>query len=374
MKRRTLLRLTAAVASAGPALLAAGRQPVEWAGYDDALVIDALGGPIQFNIPQQDLPLNQRALAAVRAAGVSGVNITVHRNAGNGLTARAASEARMRAWLAQIDRTPADLMLVRTVEDLHVARIERRLGLIFGFQDATPVAEDADALEAFHALGLRIVQLTYNRANVFGSGCLELRDDGLTVRGHALIEEMDGLGILADLSHCSAQTTRAAIEVARGPVAITHTGCRSVFNHPRNKDDGTLRRLADRGGVAGIYLMPFLNPAGAPQSADVIRHIEHALQVCGEDHVGIGTDQGLTPLDTSGNFPTLFAAAAARREAAGVAAPREDTIPYVPELNGPRRMAVIAGLLESRGHAGRVIEKVLGLNFERLFKATWTPT
>ena len=129
--------------------------------------------------------------------------------------------------------------------------------------------------------------------------------------------------------------------------------------------------LADRGGVFGVYLMPFLNPAGPPTAEDVMLHIDHALDVCGEDHVGIGTDQGIVPLDVSEDFQTRFNQVSAARQASGIAAPREDTIPYVPELNHPRRMETIADLMASRGHSSRVIEKVIGTNWIRLFGEVW---
>ena len=88
--------------------------------------------------------------------------------------------------------------------------------------------------------------------------------------------------------------------------------------------------------------------------------------------MGIGSDQGITPLDVSPPFPTQFAAVAARRRDMGIAAPREDTAPYVPDLNHPRRMDTLADLLASRGMGDRVIEKVLGGNFARLFGEVWS--
>jgi membrane dipeptidase len=154
-------------------------------------------------------------------------------------------------------------------------------------------------------------------------------------------------------------------------VAFTHTGCNAVFRHPRNKDDETLRLLADRGGVVGIYLMPFLNAEGEATADHVLDHLDHALRVCGEDHVGIGSDQGIIPLDVSGGFRAQFEAVSAERAALGIAAPREDTIPYVPELNHPRRMETIAAMMSGRGHSDAVIEKVLGANFMRLLGEVW---
>lgn len=366
--RRTFVRLAGAAALAPRALAGAWAR---WPGYRDALVVDALASPIQFNIPQGDVPLTPTDLENARASGITAVNLTV------GVVGSAAPDpfegtvARIAAWEREADAHPDELRRVRSVADLENAKATGRLGLVYGFQDTVPFAGQLDRIALFHGLGVRIVQLTYNDRNQIGDGALEPGDGGLSRMGHAAVARMDELGILVDLSHCGARTTTEAIRASAAPVAATHTGCSAVFSHPRNKDDATLRLLADRGGVVGIYLMPFLNPSGPPTGDDVLRHLEHALQICGEDHVGIGSDQGITPLRVDEAFSAQFAAVSARRQAMGIAAPREDTPPYVPDLNTPRRMERIADLMASRGHGDRVIEKVLGANFVRLFGEVW---
>src|SRR5262249_18348244 len=135
-----------------------------------------------------------------------------------------------------------------------------------------------------------IVQPTYNRRNLMGDGCLETADGGLSMLGHELIAEINRLNVLLDLSHAGPRTVSDGIAASRAPMAITHTGCRDLVDVPRNTYDRHLRALADRGGVAGIYFMPFLRASGQPHAEDLIRHLEHAVNVCGEDHVGLGTD------------------------------------------------------------------------------------
>ncbi|GMV07673.1 MAG: hypothetical protein AMXMBFR53_39480 [Gemmatimonadota bacterium] len=374
--RRTFVRLAGAAALA-PGGLEALAWPTSvpgarrWPGYGDALVVDALASPIQFNIPQGELPLTPADLENARASGITAVNLTV------GVVGSAApapfetTVARIAAWEREVDRHPHVLARVRNASDLEGAKAAGRLGLVYGFQDTVPLEGQLDRLELFHGLGVRIVQLTYNDRNLLGDGALEPGDAGLSRMGEAAVARMNELGILVDLSHCGARTTLEGIRASAAPVALTHTGCAAVFAHPRNKDDAALRLAADRGGVAGIYLMPFLNPAGPPTAEDVLRHVEHALRVCGEDHVGIGSDQGITPLNVADPFPAQFAAVAERRARMGIAAPREDTPPYVPDLNTPRRMDHIADLMAGRGHPDRVIEKVLGANFARLFREAW---
>ena len=348
-----------------------GAAHTPWPGYEDAIVVDALASPIQFNIPQAELPLSAAALADVRASGITAVNLTV---GVVGATAREPFEgtvARIAAWEREADAHPGVLQRVRTVADLARAKETDRLGLVYGFQDAVPLEGRLERLELFHGLGVRVVQLTYNDRNRLGDGCLEPADAGLSRLGVAAVERMNELGVLVDLSHCGTRTTLDGIRASGRPVSITHSGCRALFEHPRNKGDDALRMLAERGGVFGVYLMPFLSASGAPGLEHVIAHLEHALDVCGEEHVGIGSDQGIRPLDTGGAFGEQFAAVTARRQAMGIAAPREDTPPYVPELNHPRRMEAIADALSARGHPDRVIERVLGANWLRLFAEVW---
>jgi membrane dipeptidase len=336
------------------------------------VVIDALASPIQFNIPQEGLPLRDAVLDAVRESGITAVNITLNDRGTDTMSAFETTSAKMAGWEGEIAAHPDVFLQVRSVADIREAKGSGRLGLVFGFQDGVPFEDDLPRLDAFHDRGLRIVQLTYNVENRLGSGSLAPEDAGLTEFGREAVARMDELGVLVDLSHCGPRTTLDGIGASGRPVAITHSGCNAVYPHPRSKDDETLRLLADRGGVLGIYLMPFLNPSGPPSAEDVLRHLEHAIDVCGEDHVGIGSDQGIVPLEVSGDFAARFDAVSAQRAAAGIAAPREDTIPYVPDLNHPRRLETIAAMMAARGHGDARIEKVLGGNFTRLFGEVWT--
>ena len=378
MKRREFVRL-ASVGVIAPEMLRAveeGRPSGErarlaWPGYEQAFVVDALAGPMQFNIPQGALPLGDEALDHISSSGITAVNLTVNARAGVNGSAFDNTRARIETWARELVANPATLVGVRSVADLRDAKASQKLGLILGFQDAVPIEDDLGRIEEFYELGVRIVQLTYNVVNKIGSGCLAADDGGLSELGVEVVDCLDERRVLIDLSHCGPRTTLDGIRASRRPVSLTHSGCRAVFDHPRSKDDATLRLLAENGGVVGIYLMPFLNPSGPPSAAHVLAHIEHALDVCGEDHVGIGSDQGIVPLDVGGDFTARFEEVSRQRTAAGIAAPREDTIPYVPDLNHPRRLETIADHMSARGHPSRVIEKVLGANFMRLFEEVW---
>ncbi|MDH5643052.1 MAG: dipeptidase, partial [Gemmatimonadota bacterium] len=133
------------------------------------------------------------------------------------------------------------------------------------------------------------------------------------------------------------------------------------------------RALAEKGGVVGIYMMPFLNADGPATSEHMIQHIEHAIQVCGEDHVGVGSDNSITPTVADDNYRRTLQAFAAERQRQRIGAPREYELLFVTDLNNPRRMEMLGNALIRRGHAVSRVEKILGGNFKRLFQETWKP-
>jgi membrane dipeptidase len=364
----------AALASAPLWPLASGamaRASRIWPGYTDAMVIDALGGPGEYEA-EADAPLSAKALDDVARSGLSAVNVTV---SGVGSYARNADETirNIAYWNAQIAAHPDRLMLVRQAGDLAEAKRSGRHGLIYGFQDATPIGEDLDLVERYQQLGVRVFQLTYNRRNLVGDGCLEPGNAGLSRFGQALVEQLNQRQLLIDLAHAGERTTREAIALSKTPVAITHTGCAALADLPRNKTDTELRELAARGGVVGIYLMPFLRRKGQPNATDLIAHIDHAIEVCGEDHVGIGSDGTISPIRFDDEFRRKHAEDVASRRARGISAPGEepDVYTFLPDLNSADRLGVLAALLSEHGYSDARIGKVIGGNFARLFREVW---
>jgi membrane dipeptidase len=341
------------------------------AGYAAAIVIDALGGPGEPGA-KPETPLSSKALDDVRASGLTAVNLTV---SGVGSYAKDYDTTirNIAFWNAQIASHPDVLLLARKSADISEAKRSKRLGLIFGFQDATPVGEDLERIDTFAELGVRVFQLTYNRRNLVGDGCLEPGNAGLSKYGEAYIERLNQRRLLVDLSHGGERTTREAIAASKVPVAISHTGCAALAPLPRNKTDAELKLLADKGGVVGIYLMPFLRSTGQPTAEDLVRHIEHAVEVCGEDHVGIGTDGTISAVNFNAAFREKFAAEVAERRAAGISAPgeRPDVYTFLPDLNSADRFKSIGTLLAKSRFSDARIEKILGGNFARLFAAVW---
>jgi membrane dipeptidase len=341
--------------------------------YASATIIDALGSPGGFDPSEpEDAPLSPRFIADVRPSGVTAVNITVN-EVGN-------APGRFEKTIAIIARVEHELtahpdvfLKVLSSRDLTEAKSSRRLGLIYGFQDTSMLEGDLTRLATFYDLGVRISQPTYNRRNLMGDGCLEAADGGLSRLGRDLIAEMNRLHMLLDLSHAGPRTISDGIAASTAPMAITHTGCRALVDVPRNTYDDSLKALADRGGVAGIYFMPFLRASGQPHADDVIRHLEHAVNVCGEDHVGLGTDGPLSGTELNEAFAKFQRKFFEDRAKAGIAAPGEaaDVFNLIPEYNEPRRFKTLADDLARRGWTSGRIEKILGRNFSRLFTDVW---
>jgi membrane dipeptidase len=341
--------------------------------YARAMVIDALGAPGGFDPgAPDDAPLTAQAVADVRASGVTAINYTVN-EVGNGPD----RFLRTIQVIANIEREfvahPDVFMPVLSAADLARAKSTRRLGVIFGAQDTTMLDGDLKRLATFYDLGLRICQPTYNRRNLLGDGSVETADGGLSRLGHEFVAEVNRLNMLLDLSHAGPRTIAEGVAASTAPMAITHTGCRALADVPRNTSDANLKALADRGGVAGIYFMPFLKVSGQPHAEDLIRHIEHAVNVCGEDHVGLGTDGGISGINVDDAYIAFFRKQHDDRVNAGIAAPGEaaDVYTLIPEYNSPRRFKTLADDLSRRGWPPTRIEKLLGLNFSRLFATVW---
>jgi len=341
--------------------------------YERAVVIDALGGLGEVDpSAADDAPLTPKGLADARESGVTAINLTIN-DVGNGPDKFVKTVTNIAQIEHELTLHPDLLMKILRGADIQSAKASRRLGVIYGCQDTTMLEGDLTKLAVFADLGVRIVQPTYNTRNLLGDGCMEKADGGLSKMGHDFVAQMNQLNLLVDLSHAGVRTIAQGIAASKAPVAISHTGCRALVDLPRNTGDSELRALAERGGVAGIYFMPFLRESGQPHAEDLIRHIEHAVDVCGEDHVGLGTDGSISGVALTDAYRAAFRKSVEARQKAGVSAPGEsaDVFTLVPEYNDPLRFKHLADDLVRRGWPSRRVEKLLGANFARLFTEVW---
>ncbi|HEY0685133.1 MAG TPA: membrane dipeptidase [Steroidobacter sp.] len=371
-RRRFIAMSTAAMTAAMSAQAGSRRSTYTAEDYERVVVIDALGA-ISDPDPAAttESEPSTRLLDDLRASGLTAVSVTLSVGSTGDRIAKAIR--RIATLDEMVAAAPDALMRVRKAADLGTAKATRRLGLIYNVQDTSLLENDLSRVTMLRSLGLRVMQMTYNTRNLVGDGCLERADSGLSNLGRDLVAELNRTRVVMDLSHGGRATIAEAIREAKAPPVISHTGCRYLHDHPRNVFDTELKALANKGGVVGIYFMPFLVPRGNATQADLIRHIEHAVDVCGEDHVGLGTDGNVSATLIDERYREDMRKDYEDRVAQGIAAPGEspDMHQFILEYNHPRRFLSLAQDLSARGWPARRIDKLLGGNFARVYREVW---
>lgn len=267
------------------------------------------------------------------------------------------------AWWYKTLEENADLICqIRTVADIKKAKESDKTGIIFGFQNLSPIEDDLDRLAVFHRLGVRVIQVTYMEANYAGQGCLEKIDAGLTGFGTEAVAEMNRLGILIDLSHVGYRTTMETIEASEKPVAFTHANPKSICDHPRNKPDEAIKAVAKKGGVIGATIFPAFLPSGNKSTLkDFVDVIDHLVEMVGIDHVGVGTDF------TEGQPREWFDWILTGKSNKGPALALNHPLVNPEGIRHSGDFSNITVELLARGYADTDVKKIIGLNFMRLF-------
>lgn len=338
------------------------------------IVINSLGDLEDPNLPDLDSGpmVTPRIVDDALASGTTALNLTMGYVSGNEepfeFSVREIAE-----WDGLVRQNSHRLTKILTVADIRHAKTAGKLGLIYGFQNGAMMGTRADRVDLFADMGVRVIQLTYNPANQLGGGSMAPGETPLSPFGHQVVERLNAKRVIVDLSHSGEQTCLDAGRFSKAPIAITHTGCRALVDLPRNKTDQELRLVADKGGYVGIYFMPFLAKDRQITGDDVVAHIEHAIKVCGEDCVGVGTDGGTTGIDNMTIWKKAFADQINRRRAAGISAPgeRPDSYTFAIDMNGPNQFRILAEKLAKRGHPAKRIQKILGENFLRYARDVW---
>jgi len=318
--------------------------------HDEAIVIDGLNASYFFN---------EAVLRRIRQGGVTAFNGTVAAWHSLPETMNLIAD-----YYRLFEDRPDWIMQVRRVEDIHEAKVRGCAGMIFGFQDTNALNGNLRMLAVYHALGVRVIQLTYNDENAVGCGCMAPEDKGLTPFGREVVAEMNRLGMLVDLSHCGHKTMMDAIEASKRPVAFTHANPLALAKSPRNKPDEAFKALAAKGGVAGVVLLPaWLTPHGQASLEDYLNAIDYLVTLMGIDHVGLGTD-------FMEEIPAEIKAAALK----GISAENLQKYYGSTIVKGFESAAefprVTEGLL-SRGYSPEDVKKIMGGNWLRLYEKVW---
>lgn len=262
-----------------------------------------------------------------------------------------------------IARRSQFFMMATSVRQIDEARRLGKMAVFYMFQNSDQFGADLSRVDVFYRLGVRASQVTYNDLNRAGAGCQADENTGLTAFGRTLVEKMNAVGMLVDLSHANQRTMADTAAASKKPVTISHTACKAVYPHTRNTTDDVLRAVAKTGGVVGICQMrPFLTAKKTENLHAYFDHIDHAVKVAGVEHVGIGSDRDHRTITLSPEY----LAELRKEEGAQVA---DSELPYfIDELNGPRRMEVVRRGLEQRRYRAADIDRIMGENVYRVYR------
>ncbi len=328
-----------------------------------SLVIDMLAPlKLDFTPKAYAQPIGVKGVAEFRASGITGFHSAIGIG---GATAREDALTYLAAWQGFAGRNADLFALVGRASDLDRAKAARKIAVIMGLQNADQFRGPAD-VAFFHELGLRCAQLTYNTQNAIGSGSTDRIDGGVSDFGASIIEAMNKAGMLIDVSHSGARTTLDAIALSPKPIAITHSNCRALVDHPRNKTDEAIAALGKKGGVMGVTGVRMFVRASDPTTvAHIADHIEHIAKIAGIEHVGIGSDADLNgyddmPADQYAQLKAGYKASYAFRDKIDIDG-----------FDHPKKVFDLTEELIRRGHTDSDIALVLGGNFRRLLGETW---
>ena len=198
---------------------------------------------------------------------------------------------KMEEWKIHFDKHKDIICHAKTTKDILEAKKNNKVAIIFGFQNSAPIANDIFLVEKFFSKGLRFMQLTYNNQTPLAGGCFELKDSGVSRFGYAVIEEMNRLGMIVDLSHAGRKTCLDAIKFSSKPVAISHANPFFFHQSKRNIEEDVLKELSKNNGFIGLSLYPYhLKNHGNCKIEDFCEMIKQLIEFIGIDHIGIGSD------------------------------------------------------------------------------------
>jgi membrane dipeptidase len=265
-----------------------------------------------------------------------------------------------------IANRPDVFVRIDSAEDLASVHGSGRTGVLIGLQNSSHFRSPAD-VEVFHALGQRVSQLTYNSRNMIGNGSTERIDGGISDFGVSIVEEMNRVGMVVDVSHSGDRTTLDACQVSSAPVLYTHSNARALNpGHPRCKTDEAILRMAETGGVMGITGVRMFVKGDEPTTIEhYLDHFDHVRDLVGVEHIGLGSDIDLhgyddMPAEEYDRLKSGYKGSYGFRDKIDI-----DAIAH------PKRMFDVTDGLIGRGYSDEAIRGILGGNFQRVLGEIW---
>ncbi|QQK74381.1 membrane dipeptidase [Salicibibacter cibarius] len=184
--------------------------------------------------------------------------------------------------------------IATNTNEINLAQERNKIALVPSLEAANIIENEVDRVDILYGFGIRCMGITYNDSNTLGAGLTEENDGGLTNFGKKVIERMNKIGMLIDISHCGDKTSLDVIDTSDSPVLITHAGAREIWNTPRMKSDEVLQACARNGGVIGVCAAPNTTLSNRDPNHhtidSVIDHIDYLINLVGVEHVGLGLD------------------------------------------------------------------------------------
>ena len=324
--------------------------------YKEWLFIDTMSG----------FSTDPDGLAAIERSGLTTIYVTM---GGSGEQPNSYEDAiqTIAQQHGMINQHRDRLILVRRTEDILEAKRTGKLGVMLVFQNCSQLDRNIDNVEFFYNLGIRQMIPTYNRLNALGAGCTARVDTGLSRFGVQVIEKMNELGMVVDVAHSGHKTTMDTLDVSESTPVFSHNNCSALYEHPRNKTDEEIKKLAERGGVIGMSTVNFfVGPKEANTLDDLIDHFVHVAELVGVDHLAVGSDSGVAGWRAMFKDKETFEAWAEPYEfhpSVDVRWP-----PFIEEIDVPEKFSVIADRLLERGFSTSDVRKIMGENWMRIYR------
>ena len=267
------------------------------------------------------------------------------------------------------------IRVARTFGDFEKNKKDGFKSLILYFQDPAPLENKPNIAAAFYEMGVRVIQMSYNKGGFIGGGCVEGADYGLTDFGKNMVKQFNEMGMLIDLSHCGPKVVDDVLSITQKPVTIGHTCCKALADNPRNKTDEQLKRLKEVGGVVGITPWAPIcwkrKENVPPTIEDYLDHVCHAVELIGIDHVGFASDnnldhnQDLSGISSQGSL--YDAVVGGYNKNVGTNPNERHAIGFTGALD----IQNLIDAMRRRGFSDDEIVKFLGGNFLRVIKEVW---
>ncbi|MBF9030891.1 membrane dipeptidase [Rhodobacterales bacterium HKCCE3408] len=312
---------------------------------------------------------SEKIFRQMREGGVGAVHVTITYHE----TFRE-TVLNIEAWNRWFEAYPDLIVQARTAADVRRARDSGRTAIVFGSQNPSCMEDDIGLVEVLHTLGLRFMQLTYNNQSLLAAGCYEEEDSGLTRMGREVVDEMNRVGLVIDMSHSGERSTLEAIERSSRPIAITHANPAEWHPALRNKSDTVLKALGETGGMLGLSLYPHhLKGGGDCTLQEFCDMAARTADLMGPERVGIGSDLCQDQPDSVVHWMRTGRWTKAMDYGEGSA--DQPGFPPMPDwFSDSRDFSGIERGLREAGLGETEVAGIMGENWLRFFEAGFGPT